>query len=69
MRTRGAMAQTQVVHFEGWYAVTVFGGVVQHLARASNAIAISKKLMANRALSPVAIGLVAMHTVALSSRQ
>ena len=63
------MAQTQVFHVEGGYAVTVFGGVVQHLARASNAIAISKKLMANRALSPVAIGLVAMHSVALSSRQ
>lgn len=31
----GAMAQTQVVDVEGWYAVTVFGGVVQHLAQAS----------------------------------
>ena len=69
LRTRGAMAQTQVVHVEGWYAVTVFGGVVQHLAQGSNAIAISKKLMTNRALGPVAIGLVAMHSVALSSRQ
>ena len=29
------MAQTQVVHLEGGYAVTVFGGVVQHLAQAS----------------------------------
>ncbi len=35
MRTRGAMAQTQLVHVEGGYAVTVFGGVVQHLAQAS----------------------------------
>lgn len=29
------MAQTQVVRVEGWYAVTVFGGVVQHLAQAN----------------------------------
>jgi hypothetical protein len=29
------MAQTQVVDVEGWYAVTVFSVVVQHLAQAS----------------------------------
>ena len=59
----------QIVDVEGWYAVAVFGGVVQHLAQGNKSHRDLQKFMTNRALGHVAIGLVAIHSVALSSRQ